>query len=126
MAKTNDKKARRELEAKKAKKKQNIMLAVLVIVILAAVGTVVFNVVQSARAEVYANGNAKVTLRPNGNFTATLYHDERVSGTYIKSSDSIVFTYHGETVTAELESGNLHLPHEWDDGHDHGLVLTKQ
>ena len=121
-----DKKVKRELAAKKAKQKRNIIIAICAVIALLLVAAVIFNAVQSARTEVYTRGNASITLRPNGEFTAILFHGERLSGTYVKSEDSVAFTHIGTTVIGELEGNTLHLPEEWDDGHGHGYIFTKR
>jgi hypothetical protein len=76
--------------------------------------------------EVYTNGEATITLKPDGSFSASL-HDDRYAGTYVKSSDgtTITFTVNGDAYVAQMYNGELDLPEEWNDEHGHGGLKRK-
>ena len=119
-----NKKARMELAMQKAKQKRTRLIVIASVVALTVAAILIVSLVTAAGTERYGDGNASISLRPGGKFTATLYH-ENLSGTYSSVEEGIAFTYGGVTVIAEVEDGLLYLPAAWDDGHGHGNVLFK-
>ena len=112
----------------KRRKKRNIIIGVAIFI--AIIIAVIVGAVFSALTEVYTDGNATIELRPNGRFSALLYHNERYTGTYTTSQTGgatfVHFTYGDITsVTMFIEDG-LVIPDDWDDGHGHGSVLPKR
>ena len=121
-------KAKRELEIKKAKRNKKIALAVLAAIALVIIIIAVVRAVNTALTEVYTDGGATITLYPNGEFSAVMYHYEMYSGTYAKSENGtrVTFSYDGMTSIVELNDGYLHIPLEWDDGHSHAYELPRR
>ena len=122
----NNKKARRELAKKRAKRKKIIIIALSAVIAVAVVTAIVIGAVNSARTQTYTDGHATITLHSDGSFTATMYHGERYNGTYLKTDESVEFTYGGATVSTLLDGNRIHIPNEWEDGHNHGSVLIKR
>ena len=125
-----NKNARRELAIAKEKRKKKIIIASVAAVVLVVVAIGVFIAIQRAGTETYSDGYQTIQLLSNGTFTARLSHGQNYSGNYTKTNQGgvtvVAFSSGGATVVGEIEDGLLHLPHEWDDGHGHGDVLTKQ
>jgi len=123
------KRARRELARRKAKRNKTIIITVCLVVFITATVLITYNVIQNSLADVYSNSEMTVKLRPDGRFRAAL-HDEKYRGSYATVDESgvivITFTYGGKTAVTEIILDQLYLPDEWDDGHGHGDVLTKQ
>jgi hypothetical protein len=122
---SNKKTARREQAIKREKRKKLINFAIVAVVILAIAGVVSYFAVRDARAEIYTDGYATVTLYEDGKFSATLYHGESIKGTYVKAIDgnTIVFSNGAQTEISIIEEGILLIPAGWDDGHGHGAGL---
>ena len=122
------KRARRELARKKYKRNRMITIAVIVVVALAA-AALTYTIIQNSIADVYANGDSTVRLRPDGLFRAVL-HDGKLRGTYTRTeADGVItinFSYGKETAAAEIIGDQMFIPSEWDDGHGHSMVLTKE
>ena len=120
------KRARRELAAKKASRKRIFLIIVAAAVALAAASAIIIGAVYSANLETYSDGYATIELRPDGRFTASLYHNENYNGTYVKTADRVEFTYDAVTISTELDGNSLRIPYEWEDGHGHGSLLPKR
>ena len=127
------KRARHEKEIaleKKRRRTRRITLIAFVAVILVIAAYGIFNMTKSVDAEIYSDNGQTLQLLSDGTFTATLSHGASYSGTYTKIEQGditlVAFSSGGETVYGEIEDGQLHIPHEWDDGHGHGNTLTKQ
>ena len=122
------KRARRELARKKYKRNRMITIAVIVVVALAA-AALTYTIIQNSIADVYANGDSTVRLRPDGRFKAAL-HDVQHKGAYTRAEEdgvtAITFTYGKETAIGELFGDQLFIPAEWDDGDGHSMVLIKE
>jgi len=114
---------------KRAKRKKIITITACITVAAVIIAAVVFFVLDyQNNHRVYASGDSTVTLSGNGNFRATLYHGERIAGTYTESDENgvtvITFTHDGETSTGWLTGNSLTIPDEWDDDHGHGSNYT--
>jgi len=124
------KKARRQQALARKKRKKIIIITAVAVVVVAIVVVVVVLLVGSAGTETYSDGSQTIRFLPDGTFTAKLSHGRSFSGTYSNTTQGnmtiVSFTSSGVTVNGEVEGGLLYLPHEWDDGHGHGAVLTKK
>jgi len=124
------KKARRQKALARKKRKKIIIITAVAVVVVAIVVVAVVLLVGSAGTETYSDGSQTIQFLPDGTFTATLSHSRSFSGTYAKTEQGditiVAFTSSGVTVNGEIEGGLLYIPHEWDDGHGHGAVLTKK
>lgn len=129
----SNKKTRKEQAIKKSKQKNRIIIAVFALLLVAVIATVVIVIAQRGQERVFSEGNQSVTLRDNGNFTASLAHNVNRSGTFTETEDgdviTISFTEGGATVTGSIIDGVLHLPEQWNTGCGHGhnteLPLTR-
>ena len=85
---------------------------------------------QQFETGIYTHGRQKVELNENGTFTANLAHGVNKSGTYTKKAEGkrtiITFNTNGKQEIGRMENNSLHLPNEWDDGHGHGGIFTKE
>jgi uncharacterized OB-fold protein len=118
----NKKQLRREMAIQRKRKKQTITTGIIAVVMIAIIALLIFNIVSTDEDQVYTDGYATITLHENGKFTAVLYHNEQYSGTYeISENNEVTFIYDGTTTTTELEQDKINIPHEWSDGHGHGL-----
>ena len=126
-----NKSARRQAAIKKQKRKNRIILAVCVTVVVFIAGLVGYNLYQQLGNRVFADAHRvqEVTLRTNGTFTARLAHETR-SGTYSEYSDgavtTVTFAYDGVTASGTIIDTILTMPNEWDDQHGHGNILMLQ
>jgi len=125
-----NKKARRELAKKRAKMKKLIIIVSAVVIVLGVAAFIYFSTTAAAGTETYTDGYQTVTLRPNGRFSANLYHDEKYTGTYTiedQGSWSIVaFVVNNQTIYGTIIQDNLMLPDDWHDDHGHNTVLQKK
>jgi len=127
----SDKKARRELAIKKAKRKRNIIIAICAVLILALITFIILTIVENAGTQTYSDGYATVELRPNGRFSAMLYHNERYQGTYTTSESGGATLVHfspdnSDSAIGIITDGVFIIPEAWDDGHGHGSALPKR
>jgi len=80
-------------------------------------------------AEIYSYYGQTVQLLANGDFTASLAHGVKKSGTYSKKTENdiiiVTFNVNGNMEAGRIINNSLHLPNEWDDGHGHGDVFPK-
>jgi len=85
---------------------------------------------QHSESETYSHGRQKVELNENGTFSANLAHGVNKNGTYTKKAEGsrtiVTFTVDGKQEIGRIENNSLHLPNEWDDGHGHGSVFSKE
>ena len=122
-----NKKAKREEELKKAKRNKTITIIAVAAAIVILAGAIILKMMLPDGSEKYSDGGQTVTLRSNGTFSATLYHNVQYSGTYERVSGGINFIYDGQTAFASIQGNTMELPAEWsDDGHGHGSTLMKQ
>jgi len=79
--------------------------------------------------EIYSYHGQTVQLSADGNFTASLAHGVKKSGTYSKTAENdriiVSFNVNGNVEVGRIINNSLHLPKEWDDGHGHGDVFPK-
>ena len=126
----NNKKARRELAIKKAKLKRRIIISLCSVLVLAFIAAVIITVVFNAGTQTYSDGYATVELRPNGKFSAVLYHNERYNGVYTTSESGgatlIHLSYNDITAIAMVTDMGFIFPDEWFDDHGHGSVLPER
>jgi len=122
-------KARKKEKARKrANKKRLITICICVLVVVVAAG-VVFFLRNYNEGEIYGYSGQTVQLFTNGKFTAKLAHNT-VSGTYARTTEGVLtivkFNVNGYETTGFIENISLYLPDEWDDGHGHGNIFTRQ
>jgi len=132
-------KARKKENAeKKANKKKLLIVWIISLVVLAA-AIIIFlpNILNrhsgsshQYETETYSRGRSTIELNANGNFSASLPHGVRKSGTYTKTPEGRItlvnFNVNGNIEVGRIENNALHLPMEWDDGHGHGSVFTRE
>jgi len=126
-----NKKARREMAIKRAKRKKLIIISVIVVLLLALATFIILSIVRGSGTETYTDGEQTVELFSNGKFSAVLAHNNKLSGQYTKTGQdgysAITFTYNGTTATGLVMNDEFYLPEEWQDGHDsHGSILPKK
>ena len=100
----------------------------------------------SGQIRVFENGTASVKLFPDGTFIANLFHNSKITGTYVELVDdasgdiAVKFSYNGmsvpsdggitfgvtgfTTVVGSIVDNVLTLPEDWDDGHGHGMEFS--
>ena len=123
---STSKKAKREEELKKAKRNKMITIIAVAAAVVILAGAVILKIMLPDGTEKYSDGGQTVNLRPDGTFSATLYHNVQYSGTYERVSGGVNFIYDGQTAFASIQGGAMELPAEWGDGHGHGSTLMKQ
>ena len=125
---------KKENAAKKLKQKKAFILGICVLAVLAAVGFFINSIIHSKNtekqdSEIYSYGGQTVQLFADGKFTASLAHNVSKNGTYTKEAESdiiaISFIINGRTEIGRIINNALHLPKEWDDGHNHGNIFPK-
>ncbi|MCL2185845.1 MAG: hypothetical protein FWB86_08355 [Treponema sp.] len=132
--KVKSKKERKEKAIKKARKKNIIMISILILIIAVAVFLGIFaSNRQNAKqvgAEIYSDGSQTVQLLADGTFNAELAHNKRISGTYTRTPENnrtiVSFNVNGSIEIGSIINNALHFPEEWEDGHHHGNVLPKR
>ena len=112
------KKERREAAQKRAQKKRLTAVAMFAVFLVVFVGAMVIYVVTRPDSRVFAvPGGQSVTLYENGRFTARLFHNFNISGTFTEdvgeSATTISFTHDGNTVSTQIEDDVLILPMSW-------------
>ena len=111
--------ARIEHSRKQAKKKRLILIAILAVVVLAAGIFLTYSVYQTAAAERFGIGSYEVVLRPNGRFTANLFHNTNFRGRYTLTEHVgmrlVTFTHGDDTVFAEIVDDDFYIPQAWQD-----------
>jgi len=116
-------------EEKKAKQKKLIILLICSISALAILLIVYNNFFRQDSSETYSFQGQTVKLSGDGNFTASLAHGVRKSGTYTKRTEEgiiiVSFNISGRTEAGFIFENNLYLPEEWDDNHGHGSVFPR-
>jgi len=131
---SKSKKEKKDKAIKKARKKNFIMISIIILIIAVAV---VLGIYASNRqnakqvgAEIYSDGNQTVQLLADGTFNAALAHNKRISGTYTRTAENnrtiVSFNVNGNIETGSIINNALHFPEEWEDGHHHGNVLPKR
>ena len=123
---STSKKAKREEELKKAKRNKMITIIAVAAAVVILAGAIILKIMLPDSTEKYSDGGQTVSLRSNGTFNATLYHNVQYNGTYEKVSGGVNFTYDGQTSCASIQGDALELPEEWGDDHGHGSILMKQ
>jgi len=128
--KANNKRARRELAVKQAKRKKFIIIGVILVIVIALIAYFVINAITSSGAEVFSDGSQTVSFQSNGDFSASLSHGVVQRGTYTFSEQDdntlVSFTLNGFTITSEIIDDHLHLPVEWHDACGHNFILPKR
>jgi len=115
----------------KAKLEQNKILlsAYICIIILLAFGVLSCSKKETTGKEIFSFHGQTVQLLADGNFTASLAHGVKKSGTYTKTTENnrilISFNVNGNVAFGMIINNSLHLPKEWDDGHSHGNIFPK-
>ena len=123
--------ARREKARKKAKLKRLMLtIAVCVFVGLAIAGYLIFSSMREAATDTFSDGTQTIRLRPNGRFTAQLYHGMSFNGEYTIGEEEgwtiVSFTHDGMTVQSEIVEDMLFIPTEWHDQCGHNTVLPRR
>ncbi|MCL2181518.1 MAG: hypothetical protein FWB83_10375, partial [Treponema sp.] len=103
------------------------LLSVLALIIILA--SLVIISCNKNETEIYSFHGQTVQLLADGNFNASLAHGVKKSGTYSKTTENnriiVSFIVNGNTETGRIINNALHLPKEWDDGHNHGNIFPK-
>jgi len=124
---------RKNVEAKKARRKKILIFAVCAL-LAAALGAVIYffagqNKNEVEITDVYSYRDQTIHLYADGKFTANLAHNVRKNGTYTRQTDGgravVSFNVNGNIEVGRIDSSGLHLPKEWDDGHGHGSVFPR-
>jgi len=132
-AKEKAKILKKEKAVIRARRKAFIIIGIFALVVVAA-AVVGINIRKQNNAEVsqeetYTYGGQVVQLLSNGTFSASLAHNVRKSGTYVKAEESgstkVIFIVNDEEEVGWIINNALYLPHEWDDGHGHGNVFPR-
>jgi len=122
---------------KKANKKNTAGILVFAFVVIAVVAYLLvpgfmekFSSASKGKSEIFSHGNQTVQLFANGTYKANLAHGVNKNGTYTKKEEGnrtiITFNVNGKQEIGRIENNSLHLPNEWDDGHGHGSVFSKE
>ena len=126
---THSKRVRRELAAKRAKRKK-VAVIVMAVIVLSLATYFIAGAIWEAQTETYSDWSQTVTLSPNGRFSAELSHGVTRSGTFTRAEQGdltiVSFTQDGMTVTSEIANRHLTIPIEWQDACGHNPVLPKQ
>jgi len=110
----NAKKQRREAAQKKAKKRKiAIMTACAALFVLCIAAAVVYAVTRPDFRVFAVAGGQSVTLFDNGRFSASLFHNMNISGTFIEDGNSITFVHDGMISETEIANDTLVLPMLW-------------
>ena len=129
VVKNKAKALKKENAFKKAKRKKIIIAVICALVIALITVLGVYSASQKYETEIYSYGGQTVQLLADGKFTANLSHNVQKSGTYAKTTGSsrtlVNFNVNGNIETGRIENNSLHLPAEWDDGHDHDTVFPR-
>ena len=123
------KKQRKEEALLKSKKRKKRIIVICATLTVALVALIVIATIQYSQQRVFADGNQRVTLANNGNFTANLPHGVTRTGTFTETPGDgvtiISFSENGSTATGTIEGNILNLPVEWDDGCGHNPRLEQ-
>jgi len=114
----NTKKERREAAQKRARKKRIAIIATLATcVVLFIVAAVVYTVTRPDSRVFQVAGGQSVILYENGRFSANLFHNMSISGTFTEDvgedASVISFTHGGTTIFTQIEDDVLILPVPW-------------
>jgi len=114
----NTKKERREAAQKRDRKKRiTIITTLAACVVLFIVAAVVYTVTRPDSRVFRVAGGQSVILHENGSFSANLFHNMSISGTFNEDIDEntivISFTYGGITTVTHIEDDILILPVPW-------------
>jgi hypothetical protein len=124
-----NKKTRRELAKRRARTKKLAIISTIVVIVIAVAAYVTISLYMAAGTETFTDGYQIVRLRPNGRFTATLYHNVRHSGRFTMEEQeglvTVAFTHDGVTVRGQVTGDNLIVPDEWRDACGHSTVLAR-
>jgi len=110
------KRERREAAQKRAKKNRITIMAVCAICLVAVISAAVIYTITRPDSRVFAvSGGQFVTLYENGRFTARLFHNFNVEGTFVENENTgeISFTHDRNTVSTQIENDVLILPIQW-------------
>ena len=122
---------------KKANKKNTAGILIFIFVVLAVAAYLLipgllekFSGSGKGETEIFSHGRQKVELNADGTFKASLAHGVNKNGTYTKKAEGsrtiVTFIVNGKQEIGRIENNSLHLPNEWDDGHGHGSVFSKE
>ena len=113
------KKERREAAQKRAKRKRIALLATAAAVLVTVITAAIIYAATRPDARVFAiDGGQTVRLYENGRFSARLFHNMNLSGTFTESESEgvtiVAFTQQGgTTVSAQIADDVLILPVQW-------------
>ena len=129
MSKTKAKALRKEKAKRNTRRKTIIIMSIIAVIILAVALLGVRNASRQNNAEVYSAAGQTVRLLDDGKFSAVLAHNIQKSGTYTKETEDgrtyVIFNVNGNEEVGWMINNSLHIPAEWDDGHNHGSVLRR-
>jgi hypothetical protein len=127
MAKTEEKKLRREAAQKKAKRIKTVLVIISALVLVAVLVLVIHTIIRASNTETFSGNGQIVQLFSDGKYFATLAHNVRRSGTYTKYEDNggftVEFVTNGFIEVGWIINNELHMPEAWDDFHNHGRIL---
>jgi hypothetical protein len=127
---TSHKNLRIEAARKKAKQKKLVSAILGTVIVVAVTAFLINSSIQQRRIETYTNGVKMVQLLEDGNFSATLAHNVRKTGTYTKEEEdggiTVTFNTRGTAESGRIIDNALHIPEEWDDEHNHGRILPRR
>jgi len=133
--KSKAKAQRREMAAKKAKRKTILIVSIIAVIVIAIIAIGIIsatsqnNTAVTQNEETFTHGRSSVRLLADGTFFASLPHGVQKNGTYTKTDEGartiVSFNVNGRAERGLIENNALHIPHEWDDGHGHGSVFRR-
>jgi len=118
------------LVRKQARRKKILTVLAVAAAVLIVAAIVTIGTIADARTDIFGDGDQVVRLRPNGRFTATLYHGFRHSGSYTLSEEggvtTVLLTTGGTTIEASIIDGRFFLPDAWQDNCGHNMILSRR
>jgi len=124
-------KSEKKANAEKKKRRKTILICIFTFILIFSAVILIYQASgkDSRESEIYSYYGQTVQLLPDGTFTASLAHNVRKKGTYVKSEGTgrtvVTFNVNGTTETGSITGTILHLPTEWDDNHGHGTAFPR-
>jgi len=128
--KAKEKAQRKENAVKKTRNKRLLLLGVCMLIAVCAAAFGIYSTSSKNKNETYSDSGQTVQLFADGKFSATLAHNNRKAGTYVKTKESgrikVLFKTDSAESAGWIINDALHFPEEWEDGHHHGNILPKK